>query len=72
MATYKNLEIYNLAFNLAMKVYKLNIMIPERLLLKYGNPLRRISFMIKDLIDQDKEKKLSLKWLAATFRIVLW
>lgn len=57
MSAYKNLEIYNLAFNLAMKVYKLNIMIPERLLLKYGNPLRRISFMIKDLITEGHSAK---------------
>ncbi len=63
MATYKNLEIYNLAFNLAMKVYKLNIMIPERLLLKYGNKLRRISFMIKDLIAEGHSAKNDEKHL---------
>jgi four helix bundle protein len=50
MNTYKNLEIYKLAISLAIKVYKFNIMISENLLLKYGNRLRRASFMIKDLI----------------------
>jgi len=50
MSTYKNLEIYNLAFNLAMKVYKLNMVISDNLLIKFGNKLRRTSFLIKDLI----------------------
>ncbi len=63
MSAYKNLEIYNLAFNLAMKVYKLNIMIPENLLLKFGNPLRRISFRIKDLIAEGHSAKNDEKQL---------
>jgi four helix bundle protein len=50
MNTYKNLEIYKAAFNLAIKVYRLNITLPVTALLNQGNKLRWTSLKIKDLI----------------------
>ena len=50
MNTYKNLEIYQLAFNLAIKVYRLNVTLPVTALLNQGNRLRWTSLRMKDLI----------------------
>lgn len=50
MSTYKNLEIYQLAFNLAIKVYRLNVTLPVAALLNQGNKLRWTSLKMKDLI----------------------
>ena len=50
MATHKNSELYQLAFNLAIKIYKLNVMLPVSGLLHQGNRLRWISLQIRDLI----------------------
>ncbi len=50
MKTYKNLETYQLAFNLAIKVYNLNISLPRQLLIRYGNRMRWSSLKIKDMI----------------------
>ncbi|MCD4737390.1 MAG: four helix bundle protein [Bacteroidales bacterium] len=50
MNNYKNLEIYKSAFDLAIKVYSINVALPRQELQKTGNPLRRISIRIKDLI----------------------
>ena len=50
MSAYKNLEIYQSAFNLAIKVYRMNIMLPVNALLNQGNRLRWASLLIKDLI----------------------
>ena len=50
MNTYKNLEIYQSAFNLAIKVYRLNITLPVTALLNQGNKLRWTSLRMKDMI----------------------
>ncbi|MEZ5198199.1 MAG: four helix bundle protein [Bacteroidales bacterium] len=50
MNTYKNIEIYNTAFNLAVNVYKMNVMLPNQELIRHGNKLRRLTVQIKDLI----------------------
>ncbi|MCF8378328.1 MAG: four helix bundle protein [Bacteroidales bacterium] len=50
MNTYKNLEIYQEAFNLAIKVYRLNVTLTVTALLNQGNRLRWTSLKIKDLI----------------------
>lgn len=50
MTTYKNLEIYKTAFNLAVNVYRMNVMLPNQELIKYGNKSRRLTVQIKDLI----------------------
>ena len=50
MNTYKNLEIYKMAFNLAIKVYRLNVTLPVTALLNQGNTLRWTSLKMKDLI----------------------
>ena len=50
MNTYKNLEIYQMAFNLAIKVYRLNVTLPVTALLNQGNKLRWTSLKMKDLI----------------------
>ena len=52
MKTYKNLETYQLAFNLAIKIYNLNISLPRQLLIRYGNRLRWSSLKIKDMITE--------------------
>ncbi len=52
MKTYKNLETYQLAFNLAIKVYNLNISLPRQLLIRYGNRMRWSSLKIKDMISE--------------------
>lgn len=52
MKTYKNLETYQLAFNLAIKVYNLNISLPIHLLIRYGNRMRWSSLKIKDIISE--------------------
>lgn len=50
MSTYKHLEIYQSAFNLAIKTYRLNVSYPINTLMKQGNRLRWASLQIKDLI----------------------
>ncbi len=50
MTTYKNREIYKTAFNLAINVYRMNVMLPNQELIKYGNKSRRLTVQIKDLI----------------------
>jgi len=50
MNTYKNLEIYQLAFNLSIKIYRLNMDLPKHISIKQGNRLRWSSVKIKDII----------------------
>lgn len=52
MKIYKNLETYQMAFNLAIKVYNLNISLPRHLLIRYGNRLRWSSLKTKDMISE--------------------
>ena len=50
MKTYKDIEIYKLAFDLAIRVYIINMALPRHELIKEGNILRRTSVSIKDTI----------------------
>lgn len=50
MKNYKNLEIYQSAFNLAIQVYRLNVMLRAQDLLNQGTRLRSLSLRIKDMI----------------------
>jgi four helix bundle protein len=50
MNSYKEMEIYKLAFDLAIKVYIINMGLPRHELIKEGNKLRRSSIGIKDTI----------------------
>jgi len=65
MSAYKNLEIYQTAFNLAIKVYRLNVTLSAKDLQHQGNKLRWSSLKIKDMIAEAhagiKEKGMLLK-----------
>lgn len=65
MSAYKNLEIYQTAFNLAIKVYRLNVTLSANELQNQGNKLRWSSLKIKDMIAEAhtgvKEKGILLK-----------
>jgi four helix bundle protein len=50
MSAYKNLEIYQSAFNLAIKIYRLNVTLSVSALLNQGNRLRWVSLRVKDVI----------------------
>ncbi len=50
MNSFKDTEIYRLAFDLAIKVYVINMALPRHELIKEGNMLRRSSIGIKDTI----------------------
>ena len=50
MNSYKDMEIYKLAFDLAIRVYIINMALPRHELIKEGNLLRRSSIGIKDTI----------------------
>ena len=67
MNTYKNLEIYQLAFSLSIKIYRLNISLPQYIFLKQGNWLRWSSIKIKDLIiegcSKDNDEKDLIRFL---------
>jgi four helix bundle protein len=67
MSAYKNLEIYQAAFNLAIKVYRLNVTLSAKDLQNQGNKLRWSSLKIKDMIAEAhsgiKEKGMLLKGL---------
>jgi four helix bundle protein len=50
MNTYKSIEIYESAFSLAVKAYRINIILPVNDLIKFGNKLRRLTVQVKDFI----------------------
>jgi len=50
MTSFKDTEIYRLAFDLAIRVYVINMALPRHELIKEGNMLRRSSIGIKDTI----------------------
>jgi len=50
MKSYKNLEIYNLSFDLAIKTHKLSLTLPKYELYEIGSQVRRSSQSIKDNI----------------------
>jgi four helix bundle protein len=50
MSGYRQLEIYNNAFNLALEIHKLSLMLPKFELFEQGSQIRRASKSIKDQI----------------------
>ncbi len=50
MSNYKKLEIYNIAFELSIKVHKLSLSLPRFELFEQGSQIRRSSKSIKDQI----------------------
>ncbi|MBI9068165.1 MAG: four helix bundle protein [Salinivirgaceae bacterium] len=50
MKSYRDLDIYNLAYSLAIKVHKLTMQLPNYELFEQGSQVRRSSKSIKDNI----------------------
>ncbi len=50
MSSYKELEIYNIAFELSIKVHELSMLLPKYELYEQGSQIRRSSKSIKDQI----------------------
>ncbi|QHI35233.1 hypothetical protein IMCC3317_05790 [Kordia antarctica] len=50
MKSYKDLDVYNTAFNLAIKVHKMSLELPKYELYEQGSQIRRSSKSIKDNI----------------------
>lgn len=50
MNHYKNLDIYTVAFDLSIRIYRFNLAMPGRALPKQSIRLRHISLRIKDII----------------------
>lgn len=71
MSTYKNLALYQMAFNLAIKVYRLNITLPVTALLNQGNKLRWTSLKMKDLIAEGFSGKKETGELIRILNIVI-
>jgi len=57
MKSYEDLEIYNLAFELAVRVYKLSIQLPNPDKFETGSQIRRSSQSIKDNIVEGYGRK---------------
>ena len=52
MSNYKDLDIYKIAFDLAIKVHKLSLNLPAFELYEQGSQIRRSSKSIKDQISE--------------------
>ncbi|MBN1339306.1 MAG: four helix bundle protein [Bacteroidales bacterium] len=52
MKTSKNTEIYRMAFELAVRVYRLNMSLPANRLVVEGHRLRRSSVRVKDALSE--------------------
>lgn len=70
MNTYKNLEIYQSSFNLAIKIYRLNVSLSVNALLNQGNKLRWTSLKIKDFIAEGFSNEKSDEEKIRTLNIV--
>lgn len=72
MNSYKEMEIYKLAFDLAIKVYIINMALPRHELIKEGNVLRRCSVGIKDTIAEGyTEGKNSMGFVRSLYQASL-
>lgn len=71
MSTYKNLEIYQTAFNLAIKVYRLNVTLHVTALLNQGNKLRWTSLKMKDLIAEGFSGRKETDAITKSLNLVL-
>lgn len=52
MKSYRDLEVYNLSFQLAKDVYKMNMSLPKHEMYEQGSQVRRSSQSIKDNITE--------------------
>ncbi|WP_430408598.1 four helix bundle protein [Kordia sp.] len=50
MKSYKDLEVYNTAFELAVKIHKMSLKLPKHELYEQGSQIRRSSKSVKDSI----------------------
>jgi len=57
MSSYKDLKIYNMAFDLAIKVHKMSLILPHYELYEQGSQIRRSSKSIKDTIAEGFGRK---------------
>ena len=67
MGNYKELEIYQISFDLAIKAHKLTMLLPKYELYEQGSQLRRSAQSIKDniakgLAEVDIRWKISVSW----------
>jgi hypothetical protein len=68
MNNYENLETYKIAFNLAINVYRFNMVLPRQELKRHGNNLRRVSVRTKDLIVESHTVRENEKQSAGLLR----
>ena len=57
MKSYKDLEIYQMAYKLALEVHKMSLTLPKYELYEQGNQIRRSSKSIKDTIVEGYGRK---------------
>lgn len=57
MSSYKELEIYNIALDLAIKIHKFSLQLPQFELYEQGSQIRRSSKSIKDQISEGYGRK---------------
>lgn len=57
MSSYKDLDIYNLAFELSLKVHQLSLQLPKFERYEQGSQIRRSSKSIKDQIAEGYGRK---------------
>jgi len=55
MSSYKDLEIFQLAFDLAIKIHHASLKLPKFELFEQGSQIRRSSKSVKDNIVEDME-----------------
>ena len=73
MNSYKDLETYRMAFDLAIKVYTINMALPQHELIKEGNVLRRSSVGIKDIIAEGfANGKNSAGFIRSLYQACVW
>jgi len=58
MKSYKDLEIYNMAFDYAIEVHKLSLQLPKFELYEQGSQIRRSSKSIKDAIAEGYGRRI--------------
>jgi four helix bundle protein len=57
MKSYKDLDIYNLTFNLSVRIYRLSINLPNPAKFETGSQIRRSSQSVKDNIVEGYGRK---------------
>ena len=57
MKSYKDLEIYQMAYQSAIEIHKMSLTLPKHELYEQGSQIRRSSKRIKDSITEDYGRK---------------